>query len=124
MASINDKGIVDQITSNDGVYTAYGESDPPVTHIIEYGNMFDGRTTYSLAYSKKEFEHQWATGFFAWKQLYWTREDGFQLDCEACQTGDHYRCRADEDFCQDGVDCPDYLSEGCKCQNQNHYYVD
>lgn len=77
MASINDKGIVDQITSNDGVYTAYGESDPPVTHIIEYGNMFDGRTTYSLAYSKKEFEHQWATGYFAWKKLYWTRENGF-----------------------------------------------
>ena len=59
MASINDKGIVDQITSND------------------YGNMFDGRTTYSLAYSKKEFEHQWATGYFAWKKLYWTRENGF-----------------------------------------------
>ena len=121
MASIRDKKIVDQITSNDGVYTSGGESDEPVTHIIEYGNMFDGGTTYSLAYSKEEFDHQWATGFFAWKKLYWTRQNGFH--CEPCQSGDHNRCRADEDSCQDGVDCPDYLSEGCNCRNENHYYI-
>ena len=77
MASINDKGIVDQITGNKGVYEVGGESDPAVTHIIEYGNMFDGRTTYSLAWSEAEFMHQWRTGFFAWRRLYWTLEDGF-----------------------------------------------
>ena len=58
MASINDKAIVDQITANGGVYESEDHADPPVTHIIEYGNMFDGRTTYSLAYSKEEHEHQ------------------------------------------------------------------
>ena len=76
MASIYDKGIIDQITSNKGVYEVGGESDPAVTHIIEYGNMFDGRTTYALAWSEAEFLHQWQTGFFAWKRLYWTLEDG------------------------------------------------
>lgn len=77
MASINDKAIVDQITSSEGVYESGGESDPAVTHIIMYGNMFDGRTTYSLAWSEAEFKHQWETGFFAWRVLYWTLEDGF-----------------------------------------------
>ena len=77
MASINDKAIIDKITSNKGVYEAGGETDPPVTHIIEYGNMFDGRTTYALAYSEQEHEHQWQTGFFAWKKLYWSLEQGF-----------------------------------------------
>ena len=77
MASINDKAIVDKITSNKGVYESDGESDPPVTHIIEYGNMFDGRVTYALAWSKQEHEHQWQTGFFAWKRLYWSLEGGF-----------------------------------------------
>ena len=77
MASINDKAIVDQITSNEGVYESDGESDPPVSHIIEYGNMFDGRVTYALAWSKQEHEHQWQTGFFAWKRLYWSLEGGF-----------------------------------------------
>lgn len=77
MASLTDKGIVDNITSNKGVYTLGDETDPPVTHIIEYGNMFNGGITYSLAYSKEEFEHQWETGFFAWKKLYWTKENGF-----------------------------------------------
>ena len=76
MASINDKAIVDQITSNEGVYESDGESDPPVTHIIEYGNMFDGRVTYALAWSKQEHEHQWQTGFFAWKRLYWSLKGG------------------------------------------------
>ena len=80
MASINDKGIIDQITSNKGVYESGGESDPAVTHIIEYGNMFDGRTTYSLAWSEAEFKNQWQTGFFAWKRLYWTLEKGFSGD--------------------------------------------
>ena len=77
MASINDKAIVDKITSNEGVYESGGESDPAVTHIIEYGNMFDGRVTYALAYSEQEHEHQWQTGFFAWKRLYWSLEGGF-----------------------------------------------
>ena len=77
MASINDKAIIDKITSNKGVYEAGGEPDPPVTHIIEYGNMFDGRTTYALAYSEQEHEHQWQTGFFAWKKLYWSLAQGF-----------------------------------------------
>tara|TARA_R110002020_G_scaffold316848_1_gene532207 strand:+ start:1313 stop:1552 length:240 start_codon:yes stop_codon:yes gene_type:complete len=76
MASINDKAIVDKITANGGVYESGGESDPPVTHIIEYGNMFDGRTTYALAYSEQEHEHQWQTGFFAWKRLYWSLDNG------------------------------------------------
>ena len=77
MASINDKAIVDQITSNEGVYESDGESDPPVTHIIEYGNMFDGRVTYALAWSKQEHEQQCQPGFFAWKRLYWSLEGGF-----------------------------------------------
>ena len=79
MASITDKGIVDQITSNKGVYEVGGEADEAVTHIIEYGNMFDGRTTYSLAYSEAEHKHQWETGFFAWKRVYWTLAAG--LEC-------------------------------------------
>jgi len=74
MASVNDKGIVDNIVANDGVYTSGGESDPPVYAIIEYGNMFDGRTAYSLNYSEAEFKHAWNTGFFAWKQLYWSKD--------------------------------------------------
>ena len=78
MASINDKSIVDNITENKGVYTSDGESDEAVTHIIEYGNMFDGRTTYSLAYSEAEHKHQWEPGFFAWKKVYWTLEGGYQ----------------------------------------------
>ena len=77
MASISDKGIIDKITSNKGVYEVGGESDPAVTHIIEYGNMFDRRTTYPLAWSEAEVLPQWQTGFFAWKRLYWTLEDGF-----------------------------------------------
>ena len=41
-------------------------------------------------------------------------------ECEPCHNGDHLRCRAEEDSCQDGVNCPDYLSEGCFCQELNH----
>tara|TARA_Y100000590_G_scaffold428825_1_gene540581 strand:- start:65 stop:295 length:231 start_codon:yes stop_codon:yes gene_type:complete len=73
MASINDKTIVDQIVANDGVYEMDGETDPPVTHIIVYGNMFDGRATYALAYSEAEHKNQWETGYFAWKKLYWKK---------------------------------------------------
>ena len=80
MASINDKKIVDEITSNKGVYEVGGESDPAVTHIIEYGNMFNGGVTYSLAWSEAEFKHQWETGFFAWKKVYWTLKDGFVVN--------------------------------------------
>ena len=58
MASINDKSVVDSITENKGVYEVGDEADEAVTHIIEYGNMFDGRTTYSLAYSEAEHKHQ------------------------------------------------------------------
>ena len=77
MASITDLNIVNEITSNLGVYGAgTAEADEPVTHIIEYGNMFNGGVTYSLAYSEAEFKHQWETGFFAWKEVYWTLEDG------------------------------------------------
>ena len=80
MASISDKKIVDEITSNEGVYGAgTAEADPAVTHIIEYGNMFNGEATYSLAWSEEEHKHQWETGFFAWKRLYWTLERG--LEC-------------------------------------------
>lgn len=82
MASINDKKIVDQITGNKGVYEVGDEADEAVTHIIEYGNMFDGRTTYSLAYSEAEHKHQWETGFFAWKKVYWTLKDGFVVNKE------------------------------------------
>ena len=83
MGSINDKSIVDNITANKGVYTSGGESDEAVTHIIEYGNMFDGRTTYSLAYSEAEHKQQWETGFFAWKKVYGTLEGGYQDAREA-----------------------------------------
>lgn len=83
MASISDKKIVDEITSNKGVYGAgTAEADPAVTHIIEYGNMFNGEATYSLAWSEEEHKHQWETGFFAWKRLYWTLEGGFVVNKE------------------------------------------
>ena len=78
MSSLTDKRIVDEITSNKGVYGAgTDEADEPVTHIIQYGNMFNGGVTYSLAYSEAEFNHQWETGFFAWKNVYWTLEREF-----------------------------------------------
>jgi hypothetical protein len=77
MSSLTDKRIVDEITWNEGVYGAgTSEADEPVTHIIEYGNMFNGGVTYSLAYSEAEHKHQWKTGFFAWKRVYWTLEAG------------------------------------------------
>lgn len=83
MSSLTDKRIVDEITSNKGVYGAgTDEADEPVTHIIQYGNMFNGGVTYSLAYSEAEHKHQWETGFFAWKRLYWTLEDGFVVNKE------------------------------------------
>jgi len=48
--------------------------------------------------------------------------------CDACQE-DHgeffHRCRADENSCIDGKDCPDYI-ERCECWcmkwvNENNY---
>ena len=101
MASINDKAIIDKITSNKGVYEAGGETDPPVTHIIEYGNMFDGRTTYALAWSEAEFLHQWQTGFFAWKRLYWTLEDGFGKNNIRMEEPTKEFIEALTDYCQD-----------------------
>ena len=114
MASINDKGIVDQITGNKGVYEVGGESDPAVTHIIEYGNMFDGRTTYSLAWSEAEFEHQWKTGFFAWKRVYWTLEREFSSTIDgATVLGDTKECLFDaEERALDICDCG--IAGGCK----------
>ena len=77
MSTIDDKTIIDKITSNKGVFELGGERDPAVTHIIEYGNMFDGRPAYAVSFSEEEFRHQYETGFFAWKKLYWTLEHGF-----------------------------------------------
>ena len=77
MATIDDKDIIDKITSNKGVFELDGVKDPEITHIIEYGNMFDGRTTYCVAFNEQEFRHQYETGYFKWKKLYWTLKYGF-----------------------------------------------
>lgn len=44
MSSINDKATVDQIIANNG------RGNPRIVEIIEYANIFDGRTTYKLIY--------------------------------------------------------------------------
>jgi hypothetical protein len=77
MATIDDKDIINKITSNKGVFELDGVKDPEITHIIEYGNMFDGRTTYCVAFNEQEFRHQYETGYFKWKKLYWTLKYGF-----------------------------------------------
>jgi hypothetical protein len=115
MASISDKKIVDEITSNEGVYGAgTAEADPAVTHIIEYGNMFNGGVTYSLAWSKEEHKHQWETGFFAWKRLYWTLERGFSSTIDGPSVlGDTKECLFDaEERALDICDCG--IAGGCK----------
>ena len=76
MASVDDKATVDQMIANNGEPEDDNDNDPPITHVIEYGNMFDGRTAYSLAYSEKQFKYQWEAGNFAWKRLYWSQKEG------------------------------------------------
>ena len=75
MASINDKTIVDNIISNNGVYISGDEADPPVFAIIEYGNIFDGRATYALTYTEKEFDHVYETVACRWKKVLWITPD-------------------------------------------------
>ena len=77
MATIDDKAIIDKITSNKGVFELDEVRDLAVTHIIECGNMFGGRPTYAISFSEEEFRHQYETGYFKWKKLYWTLEHGF-----------------------------------------------
>ena len=79
MATIDDKAIIDKMTSNKGVFELDGMKDPAVTHIIEYGNMFDGRTAYAVSHNEQDFRHQYETGYFRWKRLYWTLKYGFNF---------------------------------------------
>ena len=65
MSSINDRATVDEIIAANG-------SDG-ITHIIEYKNMFDGRTTWKLCEGKKMYEHAMKTGAFINPKLLWEK---------------------------------------------------
>lgn len=116
MASINDKEVINQITGNKGVYEVGGEADPAVTHIIQYGNIFNGGVTYSLAYSEAEFRHQWETGVWVWSKVYWTLADGFNV---LQSGGDQYSSTSSEDCLFDAEEraldiCDCGIAGGCK----------
>lgn len=74
MSSINDKNIIDNIANNNGVYSGGDEADPPAYGIIEYQNVFNGKDTWAVAYSKEQFNHIWDTIVCLHKRVYWLKD--------------------------------------------------
>ena len=66
MRSTNDKVAVDEIIAANG-------SDG-ITHIIEYKNMFDGRTTWKLCNGEKMYGYAMETGAFIEPKLIWSKK--------------------------------------------------
>ena len=67
MTSINDRATVDEIIA------ANGSSDG-ITHIIEYRNQFDGRTTWKLCKGERHYEYAMVAGAFIEPLLVWRRK--------------------------------------------------
>tara|TARA_R100000808_G_C2154855_1_gene166272 strand:+ start:4886 stop:5074 length:189 start_codon:yes stop_codon:yes gene_type:complete len=46
----------------------------------------------------------------------WDNKVPICTGCKGYKNEKHHRCRAYEDFCKDGKNCPDYVGEGnCGC---------
>ena len=65
MSSLNDKATVDKIIAANGT--------DGITHIIEYQNMFDRRTTWKLCNGEGNFIHAMETGAFINPKLIWSK---------------------------------------------------
>ena len=68
MTSISDRATVDEIIAANG-------SDG-ITHIIEYRNQFDGRTTWKLCKGERHYEYEMAEGAFIDPKLIWSQKEG------------------------------------------------
>jgi hypothetical protein len=66
MTSISDRATVDEIIAANG-------SDG-ITHIIEYRNQFDGRTTWKLCKGERHYEYEMVAGAFIEPLLIWRRK--------------------------------------------------
>ena len=69
MTSMDDKKTVDEIIANNGE-----DGAQTVTHIIEYQNQFDGRTTWKLCKGERHYEYEMVAGAFIEPLLIWRRK--------------------------------------------------
>ena len=66
MSSVSNKSIVNKIIAANG--------KDGITHIIEYKNIFDRRTTWKLCDGEKMYKYAMAQGAFIHPKLIWSKK--------------------------------------------------